>query len=128
MGNDDAKRLILARRARFVAAALASVAASTAGLTAGLEGCGGETSERIDGGASSSTTSSGNPQPCLSVQDPNPQPCLSPPLEPVDASAGDDGAPPQPCLSPPQPCLKIALDSGNPQPCLSMPPPDAGEK
>jgi hypothetical protein len=88
MGNDDAKRLILARRARFVAAALAGVAAA----------CGGETEE--------------SPRVCLSVladsgpgdasgSDAEPQPCLAP--LPPDAStdaASDADAGPQPCLSP----------------------------
>lgn len=85
MGNDEAKRIILARRARFVAAALA-------GLNAAM--CGGKS----------------EPQPCLSVvaeDSGTPQPCLSPPSHPIDAAtdagadAPDDAdAQPQPCLSP----------------------------
>ena len=83
-GNDEAKRLILARRARFVAAALAGIAAA----------CGGSTDDT-------------DPKPCLSIQpgdggpptdsasDAEPQPCL----EPLPPDASDD-AEPQPCLSP----------------------------
>jgi len=86
MGDKEAKRIILARRARFVAAALA-------GLNAAM--CGGETDGGSDGGT--------NPRPCLSppsVQDGGPKPCLSPPLP--DAAADADGdAEPQPCLAPP---------------------------
>ena len=85
MGDEDNRRLILARRARFVAAALAGVAASTAGC--------------------------GKAEPCLSqVVNPDsgePQPCLTPPNPNIDAGdagadadAGSD-AEPQPCLSPP---------------------------
>lgn len=84
MGNDDAKRLILARRARFVAAALAGVAVA----------CGGSTEET-------------GPTACLSpaqqptrdsgadARDAEPQVCL----EPLPPDASDD-AEPQPCLSP----------------------------
>lgn len=87
MGDEDHRRLILARRARFVAAALAGVAASTTGC--------------------------GKAEPCLSqVVNPDsgePQPCLSPPYNPVDGGASDADADagenldaePQPCLSPP---------------------------
>jgi hypothetical protein len=105
MGNDDAKKLILARRAKFVAAALA-------GMTGVATACGGSTE---DGKAS-------NPNPCLGVEccpENPPEPCLSPPYEPPDADAAVDGnddangdaddaatnkdadAEPQPCLSPP---------------------------
>lgn len=116
--KDKAKRLILARRARFVAAALASVAVT------GAEACGGGTEPvptSEDGGTSSGSSgtsgTSGNPQPCLTPPNPsssssgNPQPCLD-----VAYDAGE-----------PQPCLKVAYDAGNPQPCLSMPAPDAGK-
>ena len=108
MGNDDSKKLTLARRARFVAAALASVAATT--TAAGLEACGGESSESRfdDGGADTS------PQPCLFVPNPNPNPCLSidsavPDVDLPDGGSDDDGgdggdggkdAEPQPCLAP----------------------------
>lgn len=116
--KDDARSLILARRARFVAAAMASISIA----------CGKE---------------SKNPEPCLSVIEVD-----SGSTEPasvdastandaggesngtVDAStpdaaspAADSGAPPkpdagpspQPCLrAPPRPCLKVAP----PRPCL----------
>jgi hypothetical protein len=102
--NDDAKRLILARRARFVAAALAGVAVA----------CGGATDE-------------GDPQPCLSIRPTDggidsakPQPCLEPS---VDEDAG-----PQPCLSPLPPDAGDAGDAdAGPQPCLSPLPPDGGD-
>jgi hypothetical protein len=91
MGDEEAKRIILARRARFVAAALA-------GLNAAM--CGGKS----DGDA---------PKPDAGVVAPdggNPQPCLSSlPRDPEDASAdadeaaadADADAEPQPCLAPP---------------------------
>jgi hypothetical protein len=89
MGNNDAKRLILARRARFVAAALAGVAIA----------CGG------------STTDDANPEPCLGPQyqpprdaggdaDAQPQPCLEPPIQEDAGADADADAEPQPCLSP----------------------------
>lgn len=107
--NDDSKKMILARRARFVAAALAGVGVA----------CGKEQAQ---------------PQPCLSqvyvAPDAEPMPCLSPPVYvppdaeatkddaggPVDAgSAEPDAARPMPCLSPrpnptqpPRPCLSVA--------------------
>jgi hypothetical protein len=69
--NEDAKRAIFARRARFVAAALAGVAVAACS----------------DGGT-------GTPQPCLEPQldagddgDAEPQVCLAPPLE--DSSTPD---------------------------------------
>ena len=88
MGDDESKRIILARRAKFVAAALA-------GLNAAM--CGGETTSE--------------PQPCLSVARDDggspPQPCLSAPIDaarPDAADAADDAdAEPQPCLAPQPP-------------------------
>ena len=87
---NDAKKIILARRARFVAAAVASV-----GIACGK-------------------TESSPPMPCLSIavpydaEPPPPQPCLSP--MPADAAlfdaatdgptdAGPDAPIPVPCLS-----------------------------
>jgi hypothetical protein len=114
MGDDDAKRLILARRARFVAAALAGVAGVAVA-------CGGSIDDA-------------DPQPCLSPPyqprdagsgtDAEPQPCL----EPLPPDAGDD-AEPQVCLSPLPPDAGDAgdADTGVPQPCLSQLPPDAGD-
>lgn len=108
MADDASKKLILARRARFMAAALAGVA-TAATLGGAVEACGGET----DGGGQTA--------------DAGPQPCLSPPSTNVDA--GTDAAP-QPCLSPPS-----KVDAGAdadadadaaPQPCLAPLPPDGG--
>ena len=111
MGDDSARRLILARRSRFVAAALASVtAAAVAG--ASVNACGGEVAPDAEGGGTaadrdaqaSEAGDGGHPE------DATPQPCLTP-LEP------DAG--PTPCLAPPadddfdaspQPCLKFAPD------------------
>ena len=114
---DEARKRILARRASFVAAALAGV--STA--------CGKEPAQP--------------PQPCLSpvlvVEDAGPEPCLSPmPPEqlPSDAGAPVDagsvmpdavgaGAPPD--AAAPVPCLRVAAPPGGPRPqvCLSVAPP-----
>src|SRR5687767_2872373 len=108
MGNDDARRILLARRARFIAAALASITATGTAVVAGAEGCGGDT-EQSDGG---------DPKPCLTQK-----PCLEPPAQ-KDSSTD----------APPQACLKIAPDASTdankdadaePQPCLS-PPIDGG--
>lgn len=105
---DDARRLILARRARFIAAALASVAVTGAGA----EACGGST----------------EPEP--TTQDAGPRPCLDPPN--TSSSSSSSSGTPQPCLAPPlpedagpKPCLDVAYDAG-PQPCLSPPAPDSG--
>lgn len=115
--DDDAaedRRAILARRAVFMASALA-------GLALG-EGC-----------------SRPAPQPCLSAI-PNrpetpPEPCLSIPVPRPDAgqpleivAPADAGAPLPPVDPPPVPCLSVAVpDPTNPpwprpQPCLSPPP------
>ena len=99
-GKDDAKKIILARRARFLAAAVASV-----GIACGKE--------------------STPPQPCLSepyiAPDAEPMPCLTP-----IAVEQPDAAQPQPCLAPPPP----DAGPEPPRPCLSPPPynpPDAGK-
>jgi hypothetical protein len=88
MANDEAKRLILARRARFVAAAVAGIAAA----------CGGATDDT-------------KPTPCLepvirdSGADADPKPCLTPLPPDASSDAGGDAASdadtgvPQPCLS-----------------------------
>ncbi len=121
MTDEASKRAILRRRARFVAAALAS-----AGLGAAVS-CGGESTKNapqsaVDAGADAD----GSPQPCLgalpgdaaSDADAGPQPCL----EPLIDAAADADAEPQPCLAPPP------LDAGSegaPQPCLSPPAPNS---
>lgn len=126
MNDDEARKKILARRATFVAAALAGV--STA--------CGKEPQNV--------------PQPCLSVpvsRDAGPEPCLSVVAPAVDAGAAepsgagatdladaggvapteatDASTPPRPT-----PCLRVAAppsrDGGgkaHPRPCLSIRPP-----
>lgn len=101
MGDDEARRLILARRARFVAAALT-------GITAAM--CGGEEDGANPRPCLDVAQDGGRPQPCLDVApDAEPQPCLAP--LPPDASddagdAGDGGD------AAPQPCLKMPLDGG----------------
>lgn len=93
MSEDELKKRILSRRAKFVAAAIAA-----SGIAAA---CGGE----VTGPGDASTdgpkdTAVDVPQPCLSAPfdagDAGPQPCLDVPLD----DAGDAG--PQPCLVPPQ--------------------------
>lgn len=105
MGDDSAKKLILARRARFVAAALATLATTATAV----EACGGDTDtagDATDGGS--------------------PQPCLSPPATVRDAGGSDADAGPQPCLSPPRTIQDAGddadADAGVPQPCLAVPP------
>ena len=111
MGNEEAKRAILRRRAQFIALALAS-----AGVAAtGAEACGGNTS-------SDESNHHG---------DAAPQPCLEPPL--------DDASIPQPCLGRPLPedsgvDVENQTDAGDaaiedaepedaaPRPCLAPPP------
>lgn len=117
MNDDEARKKILARRAAFVAAALATVA------------CGKENVPQPclsppplppgDGGAPTEqplVTPDAQPP----VEPPPPQPCLSPmPHPPRDTDGGVQLPPPRPCLSikmpdppdagpPPRPCLKIA--------------------
>jgi hypothetical protein len=131
MAADDDKKLVLARRAKFVAAALAGVSVA----------CGKEPAPP--------------PQPCLSVPmdnrdagapEPPPQPCLTPMMMPedagppaaaTDASAGDAStsgakdagtAPPKPtpCLAPPLPTNTAPT---KPMPCLTpVRPPDKGTR
>jgi hypothetical protein len=95
--TDDPKRAILARRARFVAAAIAGVTVSA---------CGGQTTDP-------------SPQPCLepsidagdAADDSAPEPCLGMPAPDAE---------PEPCLSAPAP-------DAEPAPCLDVEPPDAGD-
>jgi hypothetical protein len=115
MNDESAKKVILARRARFVAAAMMGV---------GLASCEGNCA----------------PSACLKVAVPEPDaapmPCLSPPALPPDAGAtvsggdaGDDAAVdagpadagpvarPRPVPPPPRVCLSV-----RPSPCLKMGP------
>jgi len=77
--SDDPKRIVLSRRARFVAAALASV-----GGVALNEAC-----SVAQVCLSQVSRDDGGPQPCLEPpyeRDAEPQPCLSP----LPPDAGDD--------------------------------------
>ena len=94
MKSDDRQR-ILARRAKLVAAALATLGA----------------------GACQPSPEGPPPGPCLSVQ---PQPCLEPPPPPSDTDAGPEDPPPQVCLS--QPYIPEKPDK--PQGPYADPPPD----
>ena len=124
MTDDDAKKLILARRARFIAAALAA-----AGLATGAEACGGNAERDVGAGGSAqggsaqtgsggSTQGSGGgagsgvggvPQPCLSIAAGTGNLGTGGTITfPTDAGAegGEGGvqvidAGPMPCLSPP---------------------------
>ena len=91
MGSDESRRLILARRARFMAATLTGIGVAVA--------CGGGTEDE--------------PKTCLSIlidsgTDRGPQVCLEPPVE----DAGKD-AEPQVCLSPRPPDAGDAGDAGD---------------
>lgn len=97
MTDDDAKKAILSRRARFVAMALAS-----AGLVVSSADCGGDSTK--DKGDAAAGGTGGTPQPCLSP--------------PAGGSGGTAGTP--------QPCLEPALGgsggtAGAPEPCLGVP-------
>lgn len=97
--SDDAKKTILARRAKFIAAAVASV-----GIACGK-------------------TPMSSPEPCLSVATEHdaaaPMPCLSPP----PSDAGVTPPPSDAGVTPPTSPTTV------PMPCLSvrMPPKDAGK-
>ncbi len=109
MNDDDAKRRILARRAKFVAAAVAGLGAVTA-----CDQCG--------------------PKPCLEpplASTTPPGPCLSVSTVPMGVHDGavidpDAAPPPHPCLS----IIRPVDDGGMPMPCLSgmAPPPKPSSK
>lgn len=117
--EEEARRIILARRARFVAAALASAGIATAS-------CGGE------------TTGDGSPEPCLSIGASGGQyndGGIGGAETSTGGRQGGSGGMPMPCLSPPQggmygaggmpmPCLSPPLGGagGVPQPCLDIVP------
>lgn len=88
MSGDDSREAILSRRARFVAAALAS-----AGLVVGTADCGGQsTSDElpVTGGTGGASGGGGGANPCLGMPaGGGSYPCL--------AGAGGGGA--YPCLS-----------------------------
>lgn len=109
--DDEARKIVLARRARFVAAAVASVGVACRSPSA---------------------------EACLS---PPPEPCLSVVRVDPTADAGTtDAAPPSKVTAEPQVCLKVratpreeddAPFNPGPAPCLSVAPttrPDAGAK
>ena len=103
MGTDDAKRLILARRAKFVAAAVAGIAAACGGAETSPEPCLSQVLNRDagpDGEVSSDASADAEPRPCLDL-----------PLTDASTDAGDD-AEPQPCLSPLPPDAGDAGDGG----------------
>lgn len=114
MNDDDAKKAILARRARFIAAAVMSA------------------------GIGASCDKDPHPQPCLSVAitdagaDPRPTVCLSPPptpclsvaIEPDAGAAIEDGGPSDAGPSDAGPNDAGSRDAGpRPVPCLSKRPP-----
>jgi hypothetical protein len=92
MGDEGNKRIILARRARFVAAAIASLS-----VAATADGCAGGTGSigADDGGTNLPDGA-------------DPKPCLAPRQEPPDAGPDDDGGKD----AEPQPCLIAPLDGG----------------
>jgi hypothetical protein len=124
MRDDDAKKVILARRARFIAAAMVGT---------GLATC--KSGPPADPSTVQAPEYPPPPETQACVSPPLPQPCLSPrppdvPADPAAAEtddAADAGAPvppPRPCLSPrPRPCLK-AMIRPKPEPkiCLSFDP------
>lgn len=116
--EEDARKIVLARRARFVAAAVASLGVACRTTTS--EPCLSPPPqpEPQDGGAVSVTPSSDarptkavtEPQVCLKVRaqppgtepEPGPQPCLSVLAPKAEPDAGPKPVP-VPCLSPPPP-------------------------
>ena len=121
--HDDPRSKILARRAAFVAAALAGIGAAGCDDSAKAQVCldiasdasapdGADAADQKDGDADpqpcltpEQPDADAEPQVCLSYVEPDadaePQVCLSPPLDDADPPDGD--AEPQPCLSPPDP-------------------------
>lgn len=109
--SDEARKKILARRAAFVAAALATVACGkeitpqpclSPPPLPPREGDAGQVEETLDPDAGPVVP----PQPCLSVRMPDPpdagpQPCLK--IRAPVPDAGPILPPPQPCLSPVRP-------------------------
>ena len=149
MTDDESKRIILSRRARFIAAALASAGLAANPACSGdvdesdkvaAGGAGGSGGAGAGGGGRGGTAQDGGND--------GPQVCLSPMAGAggTAAAGGTAGAPfdanaepvpcleppfdagPMPCLSPPldaepAPCLKAPIDAqvpdGPPQPCLT---------
>ncbi|MBK7397173.1 MAG: hypothetical protein IPJ34_12945 [Myxococcales bacterium] len=107
----DARRRILQRRARFVAAALSATSIGCERPAPCLQVTAVE-HESKDTGATDTGVSD------TSVPEAAPHPCLS---EVLDPSFATDAASPVPCLVPPAP-------DAAPVPCLGPKPPDAGPK
>lgn len=103
MPDDDDKKSIVARRARFVAAALAT-------LTGGMASCDGCSDVEIVDDDGSGTGAA------------QPQPCLSPAL-----GGGGEGGMPQPCLGQQLGGGGEGGAGGRPQPCLDVPLGGGGE-
>lgn len=130
MTQDEAKKRILARRARFVAIAMAST-----GLPAATQACGGNVESNT-----ASVSEDAGAEACLSPPEDaaldQAQPCLGAPLDASDepqvclSQAIDAADGPQPCLDPPmdatpEVCLEPPEDAGF-EACLS-PPEDASD-
>ncbi len=122
--DDDPKKRILARRARFMTAAI-----TTAGLTAssviGLaqEGCGGDVEQTAPSGASDTGpndggTSDTGPSACLRVapdsgdRDTGPSACLSPPYDSGTAPDTGDASTSDVKDTAPMACLSAPFDTG----------------
>jgi hypothetical protein len=135
--DEEARRIILARRARFVAVALVSAGVTTVA-------CGGQTSDGkgtpqpcLTYAATGGT--GGQPQVCLGVSAGGAVPCLTIAAGGMHYESGgatSAGGGPQPCLDiapggaygyggTPQPCLTPLPTGGSPQVCLRVAP-DAG--
>jgi hypothetical protein len=100
--NDDSKKRILARRAKFMMAALAVSGVACAKVDD-------DPKPTTDAAADTqpSVCLSADAEPCLGVSA-DAEPCLEPPLEDTGVDAGDDAdadAEPMPCLTP-------AIDGG----------------
>ncbi|MBX7084014.1 MAG: hypothetical protein K1X88_32700 [Nannocystaceae bacterium] len=135
--DEQDRAAILARRQRFVALAIGSLAATSACGDIGPKPClnvpasdhGGQPKPdaKPDAKPDPVPTDTGAPRPCLEVvpDDVRPQACLKIAQPPPET-------PPQPCLkvappppeTPPRPCLKVAPPPetpATPTPCLSVP-------
>lgn len=103
--NDDSKKRILARRAKFMVAAIAASGVACAQVDD-------DPKPTTDAGADT------RPNPCLSA---DAEPCLS-----VALDTGADTEP-MPCLEPPIEDTGVHDDAdAEPMPCLKMPPPADG--
>jgi hypothetical protein len=112
MTDDEPKKRILARRAKFVAAAVASLGAASA-----CDRCGESThaapclsvSVLVPDAGATIEDDAAPPRPCLEMMDTpldggRPHPCLSIIMPPAAVDAGatiqEDAAAPRPCLKP----------------------------